>query len=49
MVNYDCYVLSKILRTACISFDMFMRWWSELHNSSADPDQCPANGFTDWG
>eukprot|EP00913_Durusdinium_trenchii_P006964 g6549.t1 len=29
--------------TACITFDMFMRWWSELHDSSADPDQYYSN------
>ncbi|CAJ1399661.1 unnamed protein product [Effrenium voratum] len=29
--------------TPCISFDMFMRWWNELHDSSTDPDQYYTN------
>mmetsp|Transcript_56301 Transcript_56301/g.91114 ORF Transcript_56301/g.91114 Transcript_56301/m.91114 type:complete len:463 (+) Transcript_56301:76-1464(+) len=28
---------------ASISFEMFMAWWSELHDSSADPDQYYSN------
>jgi inorganic pyrophosphatase len=29
----------KSKHKAVISFEMFMNWWSELHDSSADPDQ----------
>lgn len=30
---------AKESKDYCVSFDMFMSWWSKLHDSSADPDQ----------